>query len=72
MIVQIALSKTFCDKDDPYVRGQCMETRLNRPDHFTKHSATKTILTPETSAWKPGLIAQIALQNILRQRRSLR
>ena len=37
-----------------------METRLNRPDRVTKHSATETIRTSETSVWKPGLIVQIA------------
>ena len=37
-----------------------METRLNRPDRLTKHSATETILTSETSVWEPGLIVQIA------------
>ena len=64
--------KTFCDKDDPYVRDECMETRFNRPDRLTKHSATETILMSEMSVWEPGLIVQIALQNILWQRRSLR
>ena len=24
----------FCDRDDSYVRDECMETRLNRPDHL--------------------------------------
>ena len=52
------LDGTFCDRDDPYVRDECMETRLNRPDRLTKHSVTETILTLEKNVWKPGLIVR--------------
>ena len=55
-----------------YVRDAYVETRLNRPDRLTKHSVAVTILTSETIMWKPGLIVQIAWQNILWQWRSLR
>ena len=49
-----SLGKTYCDRDDPYVRDECMETRLNRPDHLTSNSVTETILSSETMIWKPG------------------
>ena len=42
------------DRDDPYVRDECTETRLNRPDRLTKNSVTETILTSETIILKPG------------------
>ena len=49
------------DRDDPYVRDECIEPRLDRPpDRVTKNSATETILTLETSVWKLGLIIQTA------------
>ena len=43
----------------------------DRPDQLTKHSATETIFTIETSEWKPSLIVRTAWQNILWHRRSL-
>ena len=36
----------------------------DRPYRSTNHSATETILTLETSVWKPGLIVLIAWQKI--------
>ena len=49
-----SLDKTLCDRDgDPYVRDECMETRLNRPHLLTK-IVTETIFTSETIIWKPG------------------
>ena len=38
----LTLDKTFCDRDDPYVRDKSMLTRLNRPDRLSKTYATET------------------------------
>ena len=56
-----SLDKTFCDRDDPYVKDKCMETRLNCPDHLTKNAVTETILMSEMILLKPGLTERYAI-----------
>ena len=58
-----SLDKTFCDRDDPYVRDECMETRLYRPDSLAKYSERETILASEI-VWKPGLASPFSTPDL--------
>ena len=58
-----SLDKTFCDRDDTYIRDEFMETRLNRPHGLTKNYEAETILKSETIIiWKLDFSGSICLQ----------